>query len=98
MIKTNLYQIYKRIVLGAKNNPLFTGRAGKFFHGFSRKMYKGSLDSMPYVVYSNLHDGEKSHLLFTLLPIDSHYINDITAFTIPPNFLKRLEYLIYKEA
>lgn len=98
MIQMNQYQIYQRIVLGTKNNPLFTGRAGNFFHGFNRNMYKGSLDHMPYVVYSNLHDGEKSNLLFTLLPIDSQYINDITAFATHPDFLKRLEYLIYKES
>lgn len=98
MIQMDQYQIYKRTVLGASKNPLFTGRAGKFFHGFNRNLYKGALDHMPYIVYSTLHDGEKSHLLFTLLPIDAQYIDDITAFTTHPDFLKRLEYLIYKES
>jgi len=98
MIQNEQYKIYKRIVLGAKDNPLFTGRAGIFFHGFSRTMYKGTLDHLPHIIYSTLHDGEKSHLLFTLLPIDSKYIDDITTFTTHPDFLKRLEYLIYKES
>ena len=61
-------------------------------------MRKGSLDHMPYIIYTTLHDGEKNHFLFTLLPVDFKYMEDLTTFATHSDFLRRLEFLMYRES